>query len=247
MLSNEKTSQQLILDFPARPEFSFDNFIVSESSRFAVEAAGEICSPSPPFRSLFLFGPGGLGKTHLLISIGNRVSQTGKRALYLHCREWIQKLNAGGGIPDAQTLNRITAVDYFLLDDVEYLSGQKGAQEQLYLIYNQLAEREARLVFASSLHPHDLPSIQDYLISRFQWGMVVELGPIDAEGMARILKKLAADRGMNLPGRTIEYLLTRIPRDFASLNAVVETINRESLVQKKKVSIALAKDALNLP
>ena len=241
--------RQMILEFPSCPETTFSSFVVSEGSRFAFEAAKNICSQEDlPYQALYLFGAGNLGKTHLLLSIGNGAAEIspGQKALYIHASEFVQKI-ADGDSAAVAVLRKMEDVDFLLMDDVERIAGQKAAQEKLYYLYNTLIEKQKKVVFTASVPPDRLPDTEDYLISRFQWGMTAELKPIDDRTTEKIIGKLGNDLGLTIPQPIIEFLMKRIARDFVSIKDAVAKINRESYQQKRKVSIPLAKAALDLP
>lgn len=241
--------RQLLLNFPARPEFSFSNFVVSRSCRLAFDSARQICSgDASPFKTLYLCGNKGLGKTHLLIAIGNQVAESfsDKKALYVSCRDFVGKIKAEDSGTFNQAVQKILNVDFLLLDDVDWISGQTVAQEKLYLIYNSLVEMDKKIVFAGRQNPGHISSTEAFLKSRFNWGMVAELKPIDDGAMAEIIKKLAQDLSLVMPDKVITYLLTRIPRDYHSVQRAVAAINRESYIRKKKVTLPLVKSALNI-
>lgn len=240
--------RQLILNFPARPEYSFDNFVVSEGSRFAVDAARRIASGGAlPYHSLYLYGGEHLGKTHLLIAIGNRVAQTfpDKQILYVPCEEFVRQIDNGEEAASLSAL-RIAGADCFLLDDVDRIAGRLAAQEKLYFIYNALTEGKKIIVFTGRQAPDLLTGAESYLTSRLRWGMTAGIQPIDDATTAKIIQKLGRDVGLEIPGKVIDYLLTRVPRDFTSIRDCVTRIDRESYQQKQKVSLKLAKAALGL-
>ena len=242
--------RQLILNFPSRPEFKFDNFVVSAGSEFAFKVARQISSRTEvPYSTLYLYGNRNLGKTHLLMAIGNQISQTQpeKTVVFLNGLDFVRKIADVRPEEINHSVNKLLEVDYFLLDDVDRVSGQPAAQEKLYHIYNTLTENGKKAVFAGTPAPDKLSGIESYLQSRLQWGMTAEIKPIDDTTTAKIIAKLGADIGLTIPHKIVDYLLARIPRDFISIKNSVEKINQESFIQKKKVSLALAKTALNLP
>ncbi|MBI4383749.1 MAG: ATP-binding protein [Nitrospinae bacterium] len=249
MLQKDRQPRQIILNFPVRPEYAFSNFVVSQSSRFAFEAARDICSGKPvDYNALYISGDKGLGKTHLLLSIGNFVAGNfpGKSALYVQCGDFVGKIRENDDSAVAETLGKLADVDYFLMDDIDQISGQPEAQEKLYFIYNALMDKRKKIVFAGRRGPSQLAATESFLKSRFQWGLTAELKPIDETTLAEIMKKLGADLGLEIPAKISTYLLNRIPRDFHSIKNAVAAINRESLVQKKKVTVPLVKAALDL-
>ncbi len=243
-------SRQLILDFPSRPEFKFSNFVESEGSQFALQAARQISSSTDlPYNTLYLYGDRNLGKTHLLMAIGNSVSENfhDKKIIFINGKEFVQKFAQENTQEIATTLSRFLEADYFLFDDVDLISGTPSAQEKLYHVYNTLHEKNKKSIFTGRNQPEQLGAMEPYLKSRFQWGMTAKIKPIDDETTAKIIAKLGKDVGLSIPQKIIDYLLTHIPRDFTSIQTAVEKINQESFSQKNKVTLPLAKSALNLP
>ena len=137
-------------------------------------------------------------------------------------------------------------VDYFLLDDIEELTASKLAQEKLYHIYNTIIEKGGKVAFTSRSSPEKIENQESYLTSRFQSGMLTEIKPIDDDTTAKIIKKLALDINLILTENIIHFLLSRIPRDFSSIKDSVSALNRESYLQKKKVTLSLVKKTLKI-
>ena len=236
----DQSSKQLLLNFPAHPEFNFSNFVVSIGSRLAFDAAMNFCSENHDlYQSLFIFGQKNLGKTHLLLSIGNHVAEKGAKALYIQGTDFSNKVGASN-----QT--QLMDVDYFLLDDIEEMTSSKLAQEKLYHIYNTIIEKGGKVAFTSHSSPEKIENQESYLTSRFQSGMLAEIKPIDDGTTAKIIKKLALDINLILPENIIHFLLSRIPRDFSSIKDSVSALNRESYLQKKKVTLSLVKKTLKI-
>jgi len=247
MSNKDPLSRQLILDFPSQPEYSFSNFIVSDGSKIAFDAAREFCSDSSSFNTLYFFGSKNLGKTHLLLSIGNQSASMNKKVLYVHGADFVKKTDETSNGSSREFVSILSNIDLFLLDAVDYIEGKQTSQEKLYLIVNSLIEKEKKIAFAGNFNPAKLKNTENYLISRFQWGMSTELKPIDDKTTAKIITKLAKDIRLILPEKVVEYLLTRMPRDFISIKHAITKINQASYIQKKKVTVPLVKETLNLP
>jgi chromosomal replication initiator protein len=243
----DQPGQQLILNFPSHPEYNFSNFVVSDGSRIAFEAAKEFCSENPvPYQALYLFGQKNLGKTHLLLSIGNQAAEKGSHAICIQGHDFVERIENDPSFVSKESFEQLLNVDFFLMDNVESLNQSAKAQEKLYHIYNQMMDKGGKLAFTADLSPDKISTMESYLTSRFQWGMVAEIKPIDDSTTAKIILKLAKDIDLALPEPIIHFLLSRIPRDFISIQNAVATINRESYVQKKKVTLPLVKTALEL-
>lgn len=245
----EHDSRQYIIQFPASPEYRFSNFIVSKGSRFAWSCARDISSGDPvDYQSLYLSGASGLGKTHLLIAIGNHIVETGsqEKILYVHCRDLVESLSQGeSGLP-GNLGTPSSEINFLLLDDIDHIAGQPAAQEALYRIYNQTLEQGGKMVFAGRTPADKLEKTESFLTSRFKWGMTAELLPMDDEATTQLICKLAEDLGLDIPDKIITWLLNRIPRDFQSVKNAVTRTNEESLRQKHKVTLPLVKTALGL-
>ena len=236
----DQSSKQLLLNFPAHPEFNFSNFVVSIGSRLAFDAAMNFCSENHTlYQTIFILGQKNLGKTHLLLSIGNHVAEKGAKALYIQGTDFLNKVGAS-------TQTQLMNVDYFLLDDIEELTASKLAQEKLYHIYNTIIEKGGKVAFTSRSSPEKIENQESYLTSRFQSGMLTEIKPIDDDTTAKIIKKLALDINLILTENIIHFLLSRIPRDFSSIKDSVSALNRESYLQKKKVTLSLVKKSLKI-
>ena len=247
MSDKEPLARQFILDFPARPEYSFSNFVVSEGSRVAFNAARQFCNDSTTlFRTLYLFGGKNLGKTHLLLSIGNQYSSKGKKALYVHSLDFIQKTDEHANGSSSDFISILSNADLFLLDAVDHINNQPTSQQKLYLILTSLIEKEKKVAFAGNCNPANLKSTESYLTSRFQWGVSTELKSIDDNTTAKIIVKLANDVGLIIPDKVVKYLLIRIPRDFISIKHAITKVNRESYILKKKVTVSMVKETLKL-
>jgi len=242
----DQIPNQLLLNFPAHPDFNFSNFVISQGSLFAFDSAKKFCVPNQvSYHSLFIFGQENIGKTHLLISIGNLVAERGGRAIYMKGSDFSEKIDEGLSTKHQHT--ELMNVDYFLLDDVEEMASSLAAQEKLYHIYNTIIERGGKVAFTSCFSPEKIENTESYLTSRFQWGMLAEIKPIDDDTTSKIIHKLAKDINLMLPEKIIKFLMLRIPRDFISIKEAVSTINQESYIQKKKVTLPLVKTALKIP
>ena len=194
----DQSPKQLLLNFPTRTEFNFANFVISKGSRFAFDSSKKFCtSNQAPYHSLFIFGQKNIGKTHLLISIGNLVAERGDRAIYIKGSDFSEKIDEGVSTKDQHI--QLMDVDYFLLDDVEKLACSLAAQEKLYHIYNTIIERGGKVAFTSCFSPEKIENAKSYLTSRFQWGLLAEIKPIDDDTTSKIIQKFAKDINLTLP------------------------------------------------
>ncbi len=245
--SGDSGNAQFLFRFPAQSLFSFDSFIESTASAFALSSAKSLVRDvDAPFQSLFISGGTGSGKTHLLMAMGNEASQHGRDTLYISCKEWIQKLNSTTPEQGLVWADEVSRHQLLLMDDVDCLTGMPQAQEILYQVYNTLRDNGDRLALTSLLPPGQLKETESYLKSRFQWGLTVGLDILSEDALTSVLLKLGKDRGLELPERVVNFLIQRLPRDYPSLKSAIEKINTKSLQEKKKVSLPLVKSALDV-
>ncbi len=240
-------ARQFSLKFPAQPLFTFSSFIESPATAFAAASAKSLVrDAAPTSEALFISGPTGSGKTHLLLAMGNDASQTGVDSLFLSCRHWIDKLESASSEEALQWGQHIASHRLLLVDDVDLLSGKAQAQEVLYQVYNEIRENRGRLAMTSRLRPNELGKTEPFLVSRLQWGLTAELNPPGDDTLELLLIKLGQDRGLEIPQNVVQFLIQRLPRDYPSLLQAVEKINDASLSLKKKVTVGMVKSVLDL-
>jgi len=248
-MPEENPHQQTIINFPSSPEFNFSNFVIYKGSEIAFFAAKDICADGElDYSTLYISGESGLGKTHLLISIGNSVVENfpDKKALYLGCEDFVRNIENAESTDANKILDQLDDVDFLLMDNVDAVSGNELAQAKLYHIYNTLTERGAKIVLSGKQSPDQLFETEDYLTSRFQWGMTALISEMDDAASTQVIKKLCRDINLSIPPMVITFMLTRISRDFDSLRNAVSKINQESLTRKSKVTIPLVKETLGI-
>ena len=247
MLEGSSSANQLVFNFSHPSNDTFANFIESESSKLALNAARALCGDSrPPFHTLFIIGESGLGKTHLLKAIGSHAKQRGEKVHYINGDLFARSIIKGETDAIEDALSRILHSDYFLLDDVHKISRSPDAQEKLHYIYNQLYPNKKKIAFSSTQSPENLTELKGFLKSRFQWGMIVHLKTIHDKTTSQIIQKIAGDLGLEIPDSIINYLLTHIHRDYPSFRGAIDAINKASCLKKQKVTLPLVKEALGL-
>jgi chromosomal replication initiator protein len=241
--------RQSIIDFPSSPEFNFTNFVIYKNSEIAYFSAKDICADGDlDYSTLYISGASGLGKTHLLMAIGNSLAENfpDKKALYLRSEDFIRNVAEEEADATNKTLDQLSDVDFLLMDNMDEIAGDELAQEKLYHIYNTLTERGSKIIFAGRKTPVQETETEDYLKSRFQWGMTAEIHEMDDAASSQVIKKLCKDINLSFPPMVITFMLTRISRDFDSIKNAVTKINEESLTRKSKVTIPLVKETLGL-
>jgi len=232
---------QLIFDFPVTPRFSFDNFVVCGGNKTAYQFARRLASEDGTENLLFVYGPEGSGKTHLLTALANEVG--GK---YLSLKD-AQALKLAD--PDPELPRRLTQLfadsPALILDDLHLLPNDQDLRVELWELFNAFYTSGKKIAMAGLMPPKELPHLDGHLTSRLLWGLVARMDVSDDDSRRMILKKLAGDRQMALPDEVIDQILLRVRRDIPSLVYALETINRYSISTKRKVGVKLAKESID--
>jgi DnaA-homolog protein len=218
--------RQLALELASPPAPTLDNFVTGGNAE-AVAALRALVRGEPGERFVYLWGGPGSGRSHLLRAVLLQLEQAGRRVrLY------------ADGVPPTIDVAEVVGVD-----DVQRLDGQ--AQVNLFNIFNELKDSAGVLVVTGDVPPARLALRAD-LLTRLAWGLVYEVHALSEDDRRAAVLDYAAARGFTLPAEVAEYLLARVPRDLSSLRALVDTLDRVSLEQKRAVTVPLAREVLQL-
>ncbi len=218
---------------PLNPEYTFDAFIRGENNRLAVaasEATAEAVAlgQKKPYNPLFIYGSVGLGKTHLLQAIGNRVATRAKEKSVVYTtseRFAIELINAIRNNATAAFREKYRKVDLLMIDDVHFLKGKEATQEELFHTFNDLHGSKKQIVLSSDRPPEDLSGLQERLVSRFKWGLEADIQPPDFETRMAILREKAITRGLDVENDILELIAKRISSNVRALEgALVKAI-----------------------
>jgi len=248
MSSDSKIPSQSVFSFPTQSEFTFSNFSVSQGSFTAYAAAQQLAgNKTVEFRSLFIHGPENLGKTHLLIAIGNEMAQKfpDKRTFYIDIGLMLSNADDFEIEIANSKIVQLAEADIILFDALDGIGRYPALQKNLYYIYNSLAERGGATVFSARSRPQGLGA-EDFLETRFLWGLVAGIQPFDIKSAENVIMKLGKDISLVIPPACAHFLVNRIDRDFLSIKNAVERINEFSFREKRKVTLPLIKEALGL-
>jgi chromosomal replication initiator protein len=231
---------QLIFDFPVQPRFSFDNFVVCGGNKTAYHFANRLASDDGTENLLYIYGPQGSGKTHLLTSICDRIgaSYVSLKGAELFYPAELQ----GEGC--SLLADRFADAPALVVDDLHLLPDLQEARVELWELFNGFYTSGKKIVMAGLMPPKELPHLDGHLTSRLLWGLVAAIDVSDDDSRRMILKKLAEDRQIMLPDEVVEQILLRVRRDIPSLLYALEAISRLSLSSKRKITPRLAKEAM---
>ncbi|MBC7318206.1 chromosomal replication initiator protein DnaA [Candidatus Bipolaricaulota bacterium] len=217
--------QRYLGSLPLNPDYTFESFVRGKNSELAFAAAQAVAqSPARAYNPLFIYGKVGLGKTHLLQAIGNHVLRAHKNLTVAYTtseRFTIELIQAIGSNTTDQFRSRYRTVDVLLIDDVHFLRNKEGTQEELFHTFNELYGNSKQIVLSSDRPPEELQGLQDRLISRFRWGLVVDIQPPDLETRLAILREKARRRGVAVPDSILEMIASRITSNVRDLEGAL--------------------------
>ncbi len=214
------------MDF--NPQFTFDNFVVGPSNRFAHGAAIAVSkAPGQTYNPLFLYGPPGVGKTHLLYAIANTIRRNNPDANIVYVRaneftnELIDAIKSGKNI---EFRSKYREADLFLIDDIQFIAGKESTQEEFFHTFNKLYEEHKQIVMTSDRKPGDMPTLEDRLRTRFEWGLIADIQPPDYETRMAILKNKAKQLGLQLDDDVCNYIAINVTNNVRQIEGTVKKI-----------------------
>lgn len=230
------------------PRYTFDSFVVGESNRFAYAAAMAVSeNPSSAYNPLFLYGGAGLGKTHLLHAIGHYVKEVHpeRHTKYVTSEKFTNEFISA--IRERQPLafqRRYRETDVLLIDDIQFLIDKEQTQEEFFYTFNTLYEAHKQIVISSDRPPKDMPTLEDRLRSRFEWGLIVDISPPDLETRIAILQKKAAFANIAVPPDVINFIASKIQVNVRELEGALTRLAAFASLTNSDIDLVLAKDIL---
>ena len=235
-----------IATFNAR--YRFGTFVVGGSNQLAYAASLSIAeNPSGSFNPLFLYGGAGLGKTHLIQAIGQKISATqpSMKVVYMSADAFVTELISSIRYDRmGQFRDRYRSVDALLLDDIQFLAGKERTQEEFFHTFNALYEAQKQIVFTSDAPPRDIPTLEDRLRSRFEWGLIADIQPPDLETKVAILRKKAEERKIAMPENVALFIAERVRTNVRELEGHMNRVTAFASLTGHPIDLDLAKEAL---
>ncbi len=230
------------------PKYVFDTFVIGSGNRFAHAASLAVAeAPAKAYNPLFIYGGVGLGKTHLMHAIGHYVLEHNPSAkvVYLSSEKFTNEfINAIRDNKAVDFRNKYRKVDVLLIDDIQFLAGKESTQEEFFHTFNTLYDENKQIVISSDRPPKEIPTLEDRLRSRFEWGLMTDITPPDLETRIAILRKKAKADGLDIPNEVMLYIANQIDSNIRELEgALIRVVAYSSLINKD-INADLAAEAL---
>ena len=228
--------------------YTFDKFIVGSSNKFAHAAAIAVSeNPGDSYNPLFIYGNSGLGKTHLLLSIGQAISSRDKNARIAYVKgddftnSMVKSIKEN---TQEEFRNKYRNVDLFLVDDIQFISGKIAIQEEFFHTFNTLFEAGHQIVITSDRPPIEMHKLEDRLRTRFEGGLMADVQPPDATTRTAIINKKAAQLGLVLSGEVTEFIAEHITSNIRQIEGVVKRLTAYASLEGDNISVASVKRAI---
>ena len=233
---------------PLNPDYTFEQFVTGPSNRLPHAASLAVSEqPGKAYNPLFIHGGGGLGKTHLLQAICQRVLERDPdaRIVYLSCDTFVNEFIAAVEAGDMGAFrNRYRHADLLVIDDIQFLRGRERTQEEFFHTFNTLYQGQKQIILSADCPPGEIPELEERLVSRFKWGLEARVDKPCYETRVAILRKKAAMRGLALPDDVVCYVAAKVENNTRELEGAITKVQGLSLLGDGTIDIELAKAAL---
>ena len=240
-------------------EYTFDNFIVGDSNKFTHAACMAVAMSSinkgkkqtgynPIYNPLFIYGPSGVGKTHLLFAVTNEIKRNNPnvRLMYKKGEEFTNELISSiKNSTQPAFREKYRTVDVLLIDDIQFIAGKESTQEEFFHTFTALYEEEKQIILTSDRPPKDIKTLEDRLRTRFEWGLLADIQPPSFELRTAIINKKAETLGVTITPDVVEYLATKLQNNIRQIEGSIKKIAAISLLTRSPVTIELSRRAIS--
>ncbi len=230
------------------PKYTFETFVIGTGNRFAHAASLAVAeAPAKAYNPLFIYGGVGLGKTHLMHAIGHYLLEhnPNSKVVYLSSEKFTNEfINSIRDNKAVDFRNKYRNVDVLLIDDIQFLAGKEQTQEEFFHTFNTLHEESKQIVISSDRPPKEIPTLEDRLRSRFEWGLITDIQPPDLETRIAILRKKSKAENLDIPNEVMVYIANQISSNIRELEgALIRVVAYSSLINRD-IDTDLAAEAL---
>ncbi|NLT58652.1 MAG: chromosomal replication initiator protein DnaA [Clostridiales bacterium] len=251
MRVSREIEDQDATESPGQNDYTFSNFIVGNSNKFAHAACKSITKHlGDSFNPLFIYGGSGLGKTHLLYAIRNELQRFGKTTLKVHyikgddfTNEMVDSLGMGQSAMRAFR-EKYRFLDVLLIDDIQFIGGKESTQEEFFHTFNTLYEANKQIVLTSDRPPKEIKTLEDRQRTRFEWGLIADIQAPDIETRTAILNRKSRDLGVAMTPEVADYIAGRLKKDIRQLEGTVKKIKALVLLDHREINIETAEAAI---
>ena len=230
------------------PRYRFQTFVVGPSNQLAYAASKSIAeNPSGSFNPLFIYGGAGLGKTHLIQAIGQQLAERSPsfKVAFMSAEAFMTELIASIRFDKmAPFRERYRSLDALLLDDIQFIAGKERTQEEFFHTFNALYEAQKQIVFTSDRPPKEIPTLEERLRSRFEWGLTADIQAPDLETKVAILRKKAEDKKFDLPNEVAFFIAERVRSNIRELEGYLNKVTAFASMVGRELTLEVAKEAL---
>lgn len=236
------------IETPLNQKYSFENFVVGSSNQFAHAAAQAVAAaPSKAYNPLFLYGGVGLGKTHLMHAIGHTIRSRNRhlRLVYISAEKFMNELiNAIRYDKTLSFREKYRSIDVLLVDDIQFIAGKERTQEEFFHTFNALYDAQKQIVISSDCPPREIPTLEERLHSRFEWGLLADIQPPDLETKVAILRRKAELERMELDNDVALFIANKIKSNVRELEGSLVRLLAYSSLKKQPINLQLAQEVL---
>ncbi|MFC4402325.1 chromosomal replication initiator protein DnaA [Gracilibacillus xinjiangensis] len=229
-------------------KYTFETFVIGSGNRFAHAASLAVAeAPAKAYNPLFIYGGVGLGKTHLMHAIGHYVldHNPSAKVVYLSSEKFTNEfINSIRDNKAVNFRNKYRNVDVLLIDDIQFLAGKEQTQEEFFHTFNTLHEENKQIIISSDRPPKEIPTLEDRLRSRFEWGLITDITPPDLETRIAILRKKAKAEGLDIPNEVMLYIANQIDTNIRELEGALIRVVAYSSLTNQDIDASLAAEAL---
>ncbi len=230
-------------------EYTFDSFIVGNSNKFAHAACVAVAErPAMDYNPLFIYGPSGLGKTHLMSAVVNEIKRKKKdlRVVYIKGDEFTNQLIESLSKQEMNKFReRYRNCDILLIDDIQFIAGKNSTQEEFFHTFNALYEEHKQIILSSDRPPKDIQTLEERLKTRFEWGLIADIQPPDLELRVAIIKKKAEQISVELSDDVLSFLAENLRSNIRQIEGAVKKLSALSFLKGEKITMETAKGCLS--
>ncbi len=228
--------------------YTFENFIVGPSNHMAYASARAVAQePGRAYNPLFIHGPVGLGKTHLLHAVCHEFlsRSPSERVCFLSCEEFINEFLLALKLNDVDRFRqRFRDVHLLVIDDIHFLAGKERTQEEFFHLFNRLYQQHRQIVISSDAAPSEIPTLEDRLVSRFKWGLVANLEQPEMETRMAILRRKAELQGVEVPADVVDLIAANFRSNIREIEGALLSVVARARITQAPIDLALAQQAL---